>query len=201
MALPHFKEFGWEPTVLAVRPEFVDGVMDTILEKTLPDVEIIRTKAFSKKWMRLFGVGGLAYRAWSHLKCAGDELLPRKKFNLIFFSTTQFPLMTLGPHWKQLFGVPYILDFQDPWWNDYYEQHPEQRPPGGKLKYKFSNFLAKRLEPSTVRAAKHVICVSDAYVKNFNRRYSDVPAEKFTILPFGAAESDFEFLRTSSVEQ
>jgi hypothetical protein len=202
MVLPHFKEFGWEPVVFAVKPEHIEGVQDSFLTQTLPpDLRIVWSDALSPKWTRRFGIGNLAYRAWGHLKRVGDELLYREKFDLIFFSTTQFPLMALGSRWKRLFNVPYVLDFQDPWWNNYYDQHPEQRPPGGSIKYKFSNLLAKRLEPPTVRAAKHIICISDAYVKTFNRRYPDILNDKFTTLPFGAAESDFEFLRTNSVRQ
>jgi len=202
MALPYFKKFGWEPVVLAVKPEHVEGVHDSFLAQTLPpDLQVVWSNALSAKWTRRFGIGSLAYRAWGHLKRAGDALLQREKFDLIFFSTTQFPLTALGPRWKKLFNVPYVLDFQDPWFSDYYKHHPERRPPGGKVKYQLSNILAKRLEPLVVREAKHIICVSAAYPKMLNRRYPDVSLDRFTTLPFGAVESDFEFLRANPLAQ
>ena len=61
--------------------------------------------------------------------------------------------MALGARWKQKFNVPSVLDFQDPWVSDYYERHPERRPPGGRLKYGVSQWLARRLEPRTVVAS------------------------------------------------
>ncbi len=64
MALPWLREFGWEATVLAVEPEYVEGVRDECLVKTLPaDIRVVRTGALSAKWTRWFGVGSLAYRA------------------------------------------------------------------------------------------------------------------------------------------
>jgi hypothetical protein len=69
------------------------------------------------------------------------------------------------------------------------------------LKYGFSQWLARRLEPATVRGAAHVVCVSKAYVETFKRRYPDVPAKNFTILPFGAPELDFLALENFQVTQ
>jgi hypothetical protein len=65
--------------------------------------------------------------------------------------------MALGPRWKRQFGVPYVLDFQDPWLSDYYDEHPSVRPPGGRLKYGFSRWLAGRMEPAAVREGRHAL--------------------------------------------
>ena len=46
MALPFFKECGWEPVVLAVNPEHVEGVRDPLLAQTLPsDLRVVWTEA------------------------------------------------------------------------------------------------------------------------------------------------------------
>ncbi len=202
MALPWLREFGWEPIVLTVKPEFVEGVRDECLTKTLPpDLRVAESDALSVKWTRRLGVGSLAYRAGRYLKRAGDELLRRERFAAVFFSTTVFPTMAFGPKWKKEFGVPYVLDFQDPWLSDYYEEHPGVRPPGGRLKYGFSRRLAQRLEPSAVRGAAHIVSVSPEYPRMLRRRYSELPDDRFTTLPFGAAESDFEALPQLGVKQ
>lgn len=202
MALPWLREFGWEPTVLTVKPECVEGVRDECLAKTLPpDLRVVWADALSVKWTRRLGVGSLAYRAGRYLKRAGDELLRRERFDAVFFSTTVFPTMAFGPKWKTEFGVPYVLDFQDPWLSDYYEEHPEVRPPGGRLKYGFSRRLAQRLEPSAVREAAHIVSVSPEYPRMLQHRYPELPDDRFTTLPFGAAESDFEALPKLGVKQ
>jgi hypothetical protein len=201
MALPFFEEYGWRATVLAVGTQYVEGVKDPFLTQTLPEnVRVVFTKAWSWKWMRYLGVGSLGYRAQGHLREAGDRLLRSEQFDLIFFSTTVFPVMSLGPRWQQDFGVPYVLDFQDPWVSGYYDNHPEQ-PPGGRLKYGFSQWLARRLEPQAVRDAAHVVCVSPSYASTLGQRYPDVPSKRFTTLPFGAAESDFSALPKLNVKQ
>ena len=39
------------------------------------------------------------------IKKKGNELLRKNKFNLIYFSTTAFHVMALGPVWKKKFKV------------------------------------------------------------------------------------------------
>ena len=202
MALPYFEQFGWRPTVLAVRPEYVECVVDPVLAQTLPkNTCVVQTRASSVRWMRLVGVGSLAYRAMRHLRNAGHDLLLNEEFDLVFFSTTIFPIMALGPRWLRQCGVPYVLDFQDPWLSDYYVHHPNQRPPGGRLKYAVSRWLAKRLEPPTVCGASHVVSVSSAYSQTFLQRYPELPPARFSTLPFGAPELDFAALSDLGVAQ
>jgi hypothetical protein len=214
MALSYFEEFGWRATVLAVQPEAVEGgLRDQKSEDGLPEgTRVIRTQAISYQKTRRFGLGSLAIRAYPYLRRAGDDLLKREKFDAVFFSTTQFPVMALGRRWLKKFKVPYVLDFQDPWRNDYYER-TGTRPPGGKFKYAFSQLQARVLEPYSVRRAAHIICVSSAYVSMLQARYPWLGEREslithhssldslFTVLPFGAAESDFEFLERSPVKQ
>jgi hypothetical protein len=203
MSLPYLEEFGWKPTVLAVRPECVEGaVTDPFLQETLPEhIEVIRVGAVPFYLTRFWGLGSLALRALMTLYVTGNRLLRSRKFDLIFFSSTQFPVMILGPMWKRKFSVPYVVDFQDPWWSDYYERNTNKQPPGGRLKYGLSQRVARRLEPPTVRNAAHVVCVSNAYVETFKCRYPDAPQHNFTVLPFGASESDFSSLKTLGVSQ
>ena len=202
MALPYFEQFGWRPTVLAVRADFVEGVPDSFLAQTLPEsTRVVWTGAMPAAWARKMGFGNLAYRAWRHIRRAGEELLRREHFDAVFFSTTQFPLMALGPRWKRQFSLPYVLDIQDPWLSDYYDQHPKLRPPGGRLKYGFAQWLAKRQEPPAIREAGNVVCVSPAYPEMFLRRYPDLRPEHFTTLPFGAPQNDFSILDKCGVTQ
>lgn len=202
MALPFLKEFGWEPTVLAVSAEQVEGSRDPLLMGTIPDeILVIKTGALSAEWLRRIGVSSLAYRALGHLRHVGDTILRSKPYDLIFFSTTLFPVMALGPRWRRRFGVPYVLDFQDPWLSDYYDLHPELEPPGGRLKYCLSQWLAQRLESPTVRAAAHLVCVSPAYPPMFLQRYSELSEDRFTTLPFGGEESDLAALPKLNVTQ
>jgi len=196
LCLPWFRENGWEPTVLAVAPESIEGaVIDPLLEKTYPnDIRIIRVRGVSPKLTRPFGIGSLWLRCGRALRKVGDSLLKQEKFDLVFFSTTTFTSFSLGPRWLRKFGVPYVLDYHDPWVNDYYER-TGVTPPGGALKYAFSQWQAKRREPEAVLNAAAIISVSSSYGPELCRRYPELSLRKIHHLPFGASPKDIEVAR------
>lgn len=202
MSIPYFKEFGWDTFVLTVEPHSIEGLQDPLLLNTVPsDIQVTRTGALPLNFTRRFGLGSLGLRSFFYLKQAGDRLLAEKKIDLVYFSTTIFTSMALGPLWYRRFGVPYVLDFQDPWLSDYYKRSGSAKPPGGGLKYKFAQLQAQILEPKTLIKASHVISVSPAYPKILQQRYPYLRSEQFTVLPFGAAEKDFEVLPSLKVKQ
>jgi hypothetical protein len=84
--------------------------------------------------------------------------------------------------------------------SDYYER-TGTRPPGGRLRYGLAQRAAQRAEPDVVRRAGHVIAVSPAYPKALRDRYADVPADRFTVLPFAASPSDFDVVRDRGIRQ
>ncbi len=196
LALPHLRALGWESTVLAVAPESVEGaVIDPLLEQTYPsDIRVIRVKGLSPRHTRRIGLGSLWWRCGGALRRAGDALLARNPFDLVFFSTTQFDAFTLGPRWRKLFGVPFVLDYQDPWVNDYYRE-TNTRPPGGPLKFWFSQFTARRREPAVLRTASGVVSVSSAYGPSLQRRYPWFASTRVQTIPFGTSASDLEIAR------
>ncbi len=202
MSLPYFEEFGWEPHILTVRPDCVEGVRDPLLEKTVPShIPVSRTGALQVKHTKRIGMSSLSLRCFPYLLTAGDRILAKEKFDLAYLSTTVFTAMALGARWRSRFGVPYVLDFQDPWLSDYYKRPGFSNPPGGRFKYGFSQFLAQRLEPDALRHASHVISVSPEYPKTLLGRYSWLREDQFTVLPFGAPETDFEQLPSLNVRQ
>ncbi len=127
--------------------------------------------------------------------------LANERFDLIYFSTTVFLTMSLASRWQRRFGVPYVLDFQDPWLNDYYQRSPTVQPPGGRLKYRFARLMAQRQEPKAMHQVSHIISVSPEYPKTLHERYPWLRNDQFTVLPFGAPETDFEMLPQFHIQQ
>jgi hypothetical protein len=193
MSLAHFRDFGWEPVVLAVDPEFVEGVIDPVLEHTHPqDIPIFRVRALPTRLTRKIGLGSLGLRAFPFLYREGRRLIRQFKIDLTYFSTTMFPAMAMGRLWKLEFGVPFLLDMQDPWVSDYHESRDKgQLPP----KFRAMNLVHRVLEPWTMKEADGLIAVSAGYIETLNRRYPRLAAKPSAVLPFGAAENDFEALR------
>lgn len=197
MALPFLRDLGWEPTVLAVDPRCVEGaVIEPMLEKTYPsDIRVVRVVGVSARLTRWAGFGSLWLRCGRAIRAEGERLLSKEKFDLVFFSTTQFDAFALGPIWKKKFGVPYVLDYQDPWINDYYRR-TGTRPPGGPLKFAFSQWNARRREPAALMGASAVVSVSEAYGTSFMERYPSFDRSRLSVLPFGAADMDIAAART-----
>lgn len=197
MSLPYFRENGWEPVVLAVDAAGVAGPQDALLATTVPaEVPIHRLRAWPLWWTRLLGVGNVGYRAWFPLKAAGDRLLRAEQFDLIYFSTTQFVVTALGQHWLRRFGVPYVVDVQDPWRTDYYERPGSPPPPGG-WKYRIARWQAARLEERAWRDAAGFVSVNEHYLTQLRARYPWFRDKLAAVIPFGAPEADFALARTS----
>jgi len=201
MSLPYFDEFGWEPVVLCINPNFVECIVDPHLDLTVPlNIEVIKCEAIPQQTSRKLMMGNLAMRAMPFLMRAVSQYLKKNTIDLIYFSTTIFPVMALGRYWLKRYNIPYILDFQDPWLNDYYDR-TNSPPPGGKVKYQLSQLLAKTLEPFTLKKASHIISVSPEYSKILMQRYAWLDKDQFTILPFGAPEQDFAILPSLNINQ
>ncbi|MGI8960853.1 MAG: glycosyltransferase [Bryobacteraceae bacterium] len=201
-SLPYMEAFGWNATIVAVHPKYTEALYDSILGRTVSkEVTVHRTSALSAALTRWVGVGSLALRALPFLWLAGNRLLRRSEFDLVYFSTTMFPVIILGPIWKRRFGVPYVVDFQDPWLTDYYDQPGAPSPPGGRLKHGLHNWIARSFEPQVMRYVAQTIVVSPGYSQMLQQRYGWLKADSLTVLPFGAPEKDFELLPSLNVRQ
>ncbi len=200
MLLPFLKLNGWLAEVLTVSPEQIASPRDPWLLQGIPDdIPVHEAKALGLAWSRIPGLGSLGFRATRALAKTGDALLAEKKFDLIYFSTTVFPVHKLGPRWKKKFGVPFVMDYQDPWVNDYYREHPEITPPGGRLKYGIIDRLHRRMEPEVLRHCAGITSVSEAYPKQLASRYPDIIMPPILIQAFPGAKRDFERLDSVSM--
>ncbi|MEI6882927.1 MAG: glycosyltransferase [Bacteroidota bacterium] len=196
-SLLYFPEMGWEATVVAVEPGFVEMSEDPVLLETIPSTaKIIRIKAFDAKFTRKIGLGSLGYRSlWFYLKTC-NKLIRKEHFDLIYFSTTAFPVMVLGRYWKRKFGIPFIIDMQDPWRNDFYLDKPKhQRPPKFLLAYTMDKYM----EAFTMKKVDGIISVSPGYPKTLMERYNNIKPGMCEVIPFGGASIDFDVLEKAGI--
>lgn len=196
MSLPYFAVHGWDAEVVTVDEKYADLAKDELLLKSIPSqIKIHRVKAFNKKWTSKLGLGSIALRStWFYYKKV-NQLLKNKKYDLIYFSTTQFPVCILGAYWKKRFNIPYIIDMQDPWHSDYYLDKPkDQRPP----KYWFSYRLNKYLEPIAMKNVGGLISVSKNYITDLKNRYPVIKNVLSATITFGASETDMQIAADNS---
>jgi len=198
MLLPFLLENGWQAEVLAVAPEQVSIPKDPWLVAGLPtNIKVHWVKALGLAWSRIPGLGSLGLRALWPLEAGGDRVLAGGGFDLVYFSTTVFDVLRLGPRWKSKFGVPFVIDYQDPWVNDYYLEHPDVVPPGGRLKYAVVSTLHRQAEPRVLRHCLGLTSVSPAYPKQLDARYPWLKVVPRLVQPFPGAQRDFERVTNS----
>lgn len=192
-SLPYFKQLGWDAEVIAVATEYVETYsLDPLLDETIPgNINVHRIAALDAKKTRKYGLGSLSMRSFFSYKKKGNELLSSGKFDLVYFTTTAFHVMALGRYWQKKFGVPFVLDLQDPWRNDFYLDKPKrERPP----KFWMSYNIDKYLEMYTMKKAGGIISVSQGYVDTLLERYPYMRPEQFTVIPFGYSTVDFDVM-------
>lgn len=194
MCAPFLQEFGWSPTILSVDPQDLAIPKDEWLTRGIPDeIPVHQARAISLRWSKIPGFGNLDYRAYRGVKKLGCRLLKQNPFELIYFSTTVFSLMRLGPYWKKKFpSTPYVVDYQDPWVNDYYRIHPEVPRPGGRLKYAVVDWLSRRHEPLVLENCSGITSVSPDYLQQLHRRYPWLGNRSELVLPFPGAKRDYD---------
>jgi hypothetical protein len=193
----YIEKYNWKADIVTVYPNCIDSYStDNLLLKLLPkNFNIHYVKAFSYKITRKIGLGSLSLRSYFFYKMAVNAILKENKFDLIFFSTTAFHVMALGPYWKRKFSIPFVLDIQDPWRSDFYLDQPkDKRPP----KFWFSYLLDKYLEAKTVPFADGIVSVSKGYIDVFQSRYSNFNSLT-TVLPFSGFEKDFDIIDNISI--
>lgn len=196
MSLPYFREFGWDAEVLTVVPEDVEARREPDLEATVPfEVPVWRTRAIDPKWTRRLGLSDLGIRAWPYLHKAGSKLLGTGRFDLVYFSSTVFFTFPLGRVWKKRFGIPFVVDLQDPWVTDYYEHKEKQnRPP----KYWLVSRVHSALERWTLPLASGLIAVSTAYTRGVTNRYRMAAGFASRTIPFGGSLRDLDAANVSA---
>ena len=189
-SLPYFASFGWDAEIVMVDEQYADVNRDDLLLQSVPpQTRIHKVAALKKTWTAKLALGSIALRSLWYYKQKVNELLASDKYDLIYFSTTQFPVCILGAYWKKYFGIPYIIDIQDMWHSDFYQDKPKAERP---RKYWFSYRLNKYLEPIAMRGVGGLISVSAQYIETLKTRYPSIAGIPVATITFGAFEPDLK---------
>lgn len=189
----HLGEFGWDPIVLTTDPENYEWKVDEENGKLLdPSVEVIRTGAWSLRWTRKLGFGDLSIRTlWPHWR-ALSRICRQRRVDLILISVPPNWQIALGRLAHMRYGIPYILDYNDPILTEYYWKLPRsKRPPKWALVYTLYRFL----EPFALKAVDQLIGVDESYMRGLFTNYEWLEGVPATAVAFGVEPEDFEYVR------
>jgi hypothetical protein len=189
---PHLASCGWEPTVLTLDPSSYEGELDLDLPRTVPSsVKVVRCRALPATLTRTVGIGDLGLRSLFALHRAASTILAAERFDALFITICPAYTALLGPRLSRRFGVPFVLDYQDPWVGAWGAD--VGGGPGGRVDFKSraSRRLAEWLEPKVVRAAAAITAVSAGTYEPILRRNPLIHPVTEAI-PIGADPDDFD---------
>ncbi len=193
---------GWDVEILSPdssyqRESCLDADSAAFFAPTIP---VHSAPAALPRLFKAVGLGSIGWRVLWSMRRLGARLLGTGRFDLVYFSTTQFPLFLLGRGWKRDRGAPYVLDFHDPC---YRSDHAPPVWAKRSLKHEASRRLGGFIESRSVSEASGLVAVSSRYIETLHRRYGArrppwlSPARNETI-PFGVLPQDLEEARRSS---
>lgn len=190
----HLPAFGWNPIILTVHENFYEEALDWNLHKLIPaDQRIEKVSAFKVGKPRL--VGDIGLRAYFQLRRRALELIRAEKIDFVYIPIPSFYMALLGPYLFKRTGVPYGIDYIDPWVHEF--------PGSNKIfsRHWFSTQLAKLLEPIAVKHAALITGVSEGYYKPVLDRNPHLKTQALTAaMPYGGEESDHDFIRNKGEE-
>ena len=189
----HLRDFGWEPIVLTVDPNYYETAIDLENERLLrSDVEVIRTRALPARLTRKLGFGDLGLRSLWHHWHALSRLVRQRKIDLIFIPVPPNPTLILGRLAQARFGIPYVIDYIDPVATEYYWKLPRsQRPPKHALAYA----MGRLMERFAIANVAQITGVSRGTTDSVIARYPWLKANLATEIPYGGETADFDYIR------
>ena len=180
---------GWDVEILTPAPSEVrpDAIEPDATGFFTDDTPVHEVRAWLSPLFRLFTSRTGSWRMALPMFWRGRSLLASGRFDLVYFTTTAFVLVACGNTWRRRFGVPYVIDFQDPW------LLPADRYRGG-WKARLSAWLDRHMEKTAVCNAAGLIAVSDAYIATLKLRCGKAPCWldpcRYAVIPFAADERD-----------
>jgi hypothetical protein len=190
---PHLSEYGWEPLIVTAEPSGYEGQLDPDLAALVPStLRIERYRAWSPGWTRRVGIGDLGLRsffpAWR--RCAA--IIERERIDAVFITTYPIYTAAVGLRLKRKYGLPYVIDLQDPWvgaWGLEVGGGPNGAP---DLKSRLTLAIAARLERPVLASAAAITAVSARTYEDVFDRWPSLRGRPSAAIPIGVEPSDFE---------
>ncbi|MFH1143125.1 MAG: glycosyltransferase [Candidatus Eisenbacteria bacterium] len=204
---------GWEPTIVTGRGSDYWMADASLAAELGPRVRVVRTSAPTgltalrriaprsaghgrslrssvgaiHRWRGLSGwlfvpdsyIGWLPFAAR-----AGSRLLARERFDWILTTSSPDSAHLIGLHLSARHRIPWLADFRDPW-----TRRLSFHPPTAWHRRRH-----EALERQVLRRAALVTFTSEETRADYQRRFPELPAEKFAVITNGFDEEDFRSL-------
>lgn len=178
------ERYGWKPTILAVSPEYYEEkLVPELMQTVKPGIDVRWCSARKVGKRRI--IGDIALRAFSQLTTKAVEICRNEKIDFIWSPLPSFYTSLICRKVHDRTGVPYGLDYMDPWVHDF---------PGARFPNKAwqAKRVAQILEPVAVKKASlltGVSALSYLPVIERNPKLKDIVSG---YMPLGFDPHDFE---------
>ena len=184
----HLPEFGWEPTIVTVHPDYYEEKQDpALLDLVSPKLRIIRTKAIPTTPVRLVGDVGVRALPWHFW--ALNDLITRKQVDFVHITIPSGYSALLGELLYRRHRFPFGIDYIDPWVHVW---------PGVEKRFSkawLSCRLATWLEPWAVKNAVLITGVAPLYYQSVLERNPHLRGRCITAaMPYGDSDVDYQLL-------
>lgn len=185
----HLREFGWEPIVVTVHHDWYEEALDWNLAALVPEwLRVERVGALPTRPVRL--VGDIGIRGFAPMLRRIVRVARRESADFLYVTVPSFYGALLGRAAHALCGIPYGIDYIDPW---------VHRWPGSERRFSkgwASMHLARRLEPLAVRHASLITGVAEGYYRDVLTRNPQLQECCVTAaMPYGGEASDHDRVR------
>jgi hypothetical protein len=140
-------------------------------------------------------IGDIGLRAFFQLRRKALQLLRQESFDFVYIPIPSFYVALLGPYLYKKTGVPYGIDYIDPWVHQF---------PGSDRMFSrhwWSTQIAKWLEPNAVRHASLITGVAEGYYAGVQQRNPQLMKTAiFAAMPYGGEKQDHLALSNLSLK-
>ena len=185
----YLPEFGWEPTVVTGDPRHYEERPDPDLERLVaPGLEVVHATTLPTRPIKL--VGDVGVRAFWGCYRAIADLVRQRRADFVLVTIPSNFLAPLGRLVHGRFGVPFGIDYQDPWvawWSGVDRTYSRAW---------WSYKLATWLEPWSVHDAALITGMAPGYLAGMLERNPGVAKQAVVAtMPMGSAPEDYELVR------
>lgn len=185
---------GWRPIIIRAHEDQYTETLDPRLAELVPDSVIQeRVGAIDARICRRFGVSDIGLRAYGTLRSAVAKAVEAYQPKAVLITGSPYYPMLMTEWIKRRFGIPVVLDFQDPWVSAWGATLPKMSKGG------IAHQLARLMEPRAVRHAAYVTSVSDRQNEEMAARYPWLDASRMAGIPIGGDPEDYAGLRMTPI--
>lgn len=192
LLIRHLHSFNWEPVIFTVDHRYREELADPWMEEiTGKDFEKVIVGCLDQRKTRKMGIGDLGIRMFFSLFFSLLKQARKKKPALILYPVPPWYIMVMAPFIKWFTGVPYAIDYIDPW---------IFKVPENDRKARASQWVARKLEGFVVKRSSAIFAVSQGILNDLVSRYPAIKSRPLVAVPYGVEPTDFLTIKVDKPE-